>query len=75
MSKPKIISPIGRTWDKVEKKLLTPEETAEGGLRAAVIGELIKARRERGITQKNLEELSGVRQPVIARMEKGNNWV
>jgi predicted transcriptional regulator len=25
------------------------------------------------ITQKQLEELIGVRQPVIARMEKGNN--
>jgi DNA-binding phage protein len=73
MSKPKTISPIGHTWDEVEKELFTPEEIAESDLRVAIIGELIKARRERGITQKKLEELSGVRQPVIARMEKGNN--
>ena len=33
----------------------------------ALIGELIRARQERGITQKQLEELSGVTQPVIAR--------
>jgi hypothetical protein len=39
----------------------------------AVIGELIKALQEKGLTQKQLEELSGIRQPVIARMEKGNN--
>ncbi len=51
--------------------LLTPEERAESDLRVALIGELIKARQEKGISQKKLEELSGVRQPVIARMEKG----
>ena len=37
----------------------------------ALIGELIRAREERGITQKQLEELSGVTQPVIARLERG----
>jgi len=35
------------------------------------IGELIKARHERGITQRELEAMSGVRQPIIARMENG----
>ncbi|GHV96635.1 putative HTH-type transcriptional regulator [Spirochaetia bacterium] len=68
MSKPKSIR-----WDDVRKELFTPEEIAESDLRVAIIGELIKARREKGLTQKKLEELSGVRQPVIARMEKGNN--
>lgn len=52
--------------------LLTPEEIAESNLRTALIGELIKARQEKGISQKKLEELSGVKQPIIARMEKGN---
>lgn len=51
--------------------LLTPEEIAESNLRVALIGELIKARQKKGISQKKLEELSGVKQPVIARMEKG----
>ena len=36
-----------------------------------MIGELIKARNERGVTQKQLEEMSGVSQPVIARLERG----
>ena len=40
-------------------------------LRVALIGEIIKARQEKGISQKKLEELSGVKQPIIARMEKG----
>lgn len=50
---------------------LTPEEIAESDLRVALIGEMIKARKEKGITQKQLEKLSGVKQPVIARMECG----
>ena len=59
------------TWDDVEKEMFTPEEIAESDLRVALIGELIKARQEKGISQKQLEERSGVKQPVIARMEKG----
>ena len=62
---------IGEDWEDVRKELFTPEEIAESDLRVAVIGELIKARQEKGISQKKLEEMSGVRQTVIARMEKG----
>lgn len=51
--------------------LLTPEEIAESNLRVALIGEFIKARQEKGLTQKELGELSGVKQPIISRMEKG----
>lgn len=54
------------------ESILTPDEIAESELRVAIIGELIKARQEKGISQKKLEELSGVKQPVIARMEKGS---
>lgn len=52
--------------------LLSKEEVAQSNLRAALIGEFIKARQAKGISQKRLEELSGVKQPVIARMEKGS---
>ena len=62
---------IGRSWDDVRAELFTPEEIAESNLRVALIGELIKARQEKGLSQKKLEELSGVKQPIIARMEKG----
>ena len=63
---------IGGTWEELRKQLYTPEEISASNLRVALIGELIKARQERGISQKKLEELSGVKQPVIARMEKGS---
>lgn len=62
---------IGRDALEFMDTLLTPEEIAESDLRVALIGELIKARQEKGLSQKKLEELSGVKQPVIARMEKG----
>ena len=67
---------LGGTWEELEQELLdngylTAEEIAASHLRVALIGELIKARQEKGISQKKLEELSGVKQPVIARMEKG----
>ena len=62
---------IGRDAFEFMDNLLTPEEIAESNLRVALIGELIKARQEKGLSQKKLEELSGVKQPIIARMEKG----
>jgi len=70
MSKSKI-SPIGTSWEEFEKGLFTPEEIAESNLRVSLVNEIIQARQEQGITQKQLEEMSGVRQPIIARLEKG----
>ncbi len=70
MNKPNF-SPKGTSWDDFEREIFTPEEIAESDLRVSLIGELIKARHEKGISQKELERLSGVKQPVIARMEKG----
>ena len=63
---------IGGNWDEFRKEIFTPEEIAASDLRVAMMIELVNARKERGISQKKLEELSGVKQPVIARMERGN---
>jgi len=62
---------IGGRWEEVRETLLTPEERAASKLRVAMMVELIHARQERGISQKKLGEMSGVKQPIIARMEKG----
>ena len=64
-------SSIGRNWNEVRTQIFTKEEIRESDLRVALIGEMINARKEKGISQKQLEELSGVKQPIIARMEKG----
>ena len=39
---------------------------------AKILEEIAWRRRQQGITQQRAEELSGVKQPVIARMEKGH---
>ncbi|MEG0304666.1 MAG: helix-turn-helix domain-containing protein [Oscillospiraceae bacterium] len=63
---------IGLNCSEVKKEICTPEEIAENNLRVALIGEIVKARQEKGFSQKKLEELSGVKQPIIARMESGS---
>ena len=60
-----------RKWSDVEKEIFTAEEIRESRLRVAIISELIKARNERGLSQRELEQLSGVKQPIISRMEAG----
>ena len=67
------IKAIGNSWDEVRAELYTTEEIAESNLRAALVGELIRARKEKGISRKKLEELSGVKQPLISRIEKGDS--
>ena len=62
---------IGEEWSEVRSEIFSKEEIAESDLRVAIIGELIKARNEQGLSQKKLESLCGVKQPIIARMEKG----
>ena len=64
---------IGTDWKDVRKELFTKEEIVATDLRVAIISELIRARKELGISQKQLEELSGVKQPVIARIETGKS--
>lgn len=60
-----------RTWSEVEPEIFSAEEIRESKLRVAIIGELIKARQEKNISQRELEQLSGVKQPIISRMEAG----
>lgn len=67
------ISPLGSTWKELEETIFSPEEIRQSDLRVALISELIHARQQLGISQKKLEELSGVKQPVIARIEKGQS--
>lgn len=62
---------IGENALEFMDSFLTKEEIEESNLRVAILEEIISARKEKGISQKKLEELSGVKQPIIARMERG----
>lgn len=70
MSKNKI-NPIGSSWDDFKNNIFTPAEIAARDMRVSLISAIINARQVAGMTQKELEEKSGVRQPIIARLEKG----
>ena len=59
------------TWADIKPKLnLKQEEWDEINLKNKIISEIIEARQSQDVTQQYLEELSGVRQPVIARLER-----
>ncbi len=62
-------SPIGTSWKEYKKTRMTVEERNELKFKADIICEIIEARRDKGISQKELERLSGVKQPIIARLE------
>ncbi len=55
---------IGSSWNEVRKEIFTPEEVAESNLRVALVGKLIKARKERGITSPNIETVLKVLAPL-----------
>ena len=66
------MSQNGIEWTAaLEKELYTPEEIEENNLQAKFICELINARQAHGVSQRELEALSGVTQSAIARMERG----
>lgn len=62
----------GVEWTpSLEQTLFTPKEIAQNNLQAKLICELIAARQEQGISQRDLEMLSGIAQSAISRMERG----
>ncbi len=40
---------VGSRWEDVRRDIFTPEEIAESDLRVALVGEIIKARKEKGM--------------------------
>jgi len=71
-AKEKHVSPEGQTWRELEKSICTPEEIVKNRLGAKIMVEIIKARQERGVTQRELSEIIGIPQPHISRLENGN---
>ena len=69
--KSKNISPIGDDWNELRKALLSTDERNATDIKIALLDEIIAARKAEGFSQKELESVSGVKQPVIARLERG----
>ncbi len=60
-----------RNWNDVKKniKSLSQDDWDEIDLKVKIIGEILEARKKSGITQSELEELTGIKQTFIARFE------
>lgn len=62
------------SWKDVKKKLeISPEQEAEIKLEQEIIEATIEARKKCNLTQRELSKKSGIKQPVIARIEKYAN--
>ena len=58
-------------WSDFKRTLdITPEDEEMINLEISLIEAVIEAREKSGLTQKQLSELCGVKQPVISRLEK-----
>lgn len=58
-------------WEKIQAEIFSPEEIRDAELQAELISQLVKAREEKQITQKELEKKTGLKQSYIARIETG----
>ena len=62
-----------KSWEDVRKNLdFTPEEEEQIRFERELIEATIKARENAKMTQKELSEKSGIKQPSIAKLEKLN---
>ena len=60
------------TWNELESEIFTPEEIAESHARVEIISSIIEARQAKGLSQKELAEITGIKQPAISRLENGH---
>ena len=60
------------TWDESEAEVFTPKEISESRARVEIISSIIDARQAKGLSQKELAEITGIKQPAIARLENGH---
>ncbi len=60
------------TFDDLwNNSVLTPDEKANIQLKVELLGRIAEEREKRGLTQKALADICGVKHPFIARLEKG----
>ena len=52
-----------------DDNFVSPEEREQINFQVSLIGKMIEAREKKGLSQRDLAKLSGVKQPAIARLE------
>lgn len=63
----------GQTWEEVEKELFTEEEIKASHRRVKFYSALLKIRQSLGLTQRQMSEITNIKQPMLARLESGEN--
>ena len=60
-----------QTFDEMfnDDEMVSPEDREQINLEVALTGKMVEAREARGLSQRELAEISGVKQPAIARIE------
>ena len=60
-----------QTFDEMfnDDEMVSPEDREQINLEVALIGKMVESREARGLSQRELAEISGVKQPAIARIE------
>ncbi|MBO4350831.1 MAG: helix-turn-helix transcriptional regulator [Proteobacteria bacterium] len=58
------------TWSEIREKVCDADELARIERRNEVMRKLLARRAELKLSQKDVERISGVKQPVISRMER-----
>jgi len=60
-----------RAWKEVKQRVYTEEQIRALDAKFEFISAIVEARIKKQITQKKLEQMTGISQPVIARLENG----
>ena len=60
-------------WSKIRKEIFTEQELAELDLKIELLKEIIEVRHEKNMTQKDIESLTGIKQPMLTRIERGTS--
>lgn len=61
-------------WDNLKSNItsLSAEDWDEIDLKVKIVGEILEARKKAGLTQSELESLTGIKQTFIARFENNH---
>ncbi len=67
------INVMGYDLEEVRKEINTPKKSSSYELCEEIIKEIVHMRQHNNLSQNELADMSGVRQPMIARIEHGIN--
>lgn len=67
------VNVMGYDLEEVRKEINTPKKSSSYELCEAIIKEIVHMRQYNNLSQQDLADKSGVKQPMIARFERGIN--